>query len=74
MDPEDPTSYYAIAGIHGYPYQPWPTPQSHADDADTDTTKNKTQWLGYCTHGTVFFLTWHRPYILALKVSRRFPP
>lgn len=42
-------------------------------DADADTTKNKTQWLGDCTHGTVLFLTWHRPYILALEVSRRFP-
>ncbi len=74
MDHEDPTSYYALAGIHGYPYQPWPaslTP-SHSHDAETETMKNKTQWLGYCTHGTVLFPTWHRPYILALEVRLPF--
>lgn len=72
MDPEDPTSYYALAGIHGYPYQTWPASHSHSDDAGVDTTKNKTQWLGYCTHGTVLFPTWHRPYILALEASLPF--
>ncbi|KAI0742179.1 hypothetical protein BC629DRAFT_1274631, partial [Irpex lacteus] len=68
-DPEDPTSYYALAGIHGYPYQPWPVSHSSTDDADTNTPKNKTQLLGDCTDGTVLFPTWHRPYILALEVS-----
>ncbi|KAI0743208.1 common central domain of tyrosinase-domain-containing protein [Irpex lacteus] len=63
MDPEDPTLYYALAGIHGCPYQPWPASHLH----DADTTKKRTQWLWYCTHGTVLFPTWHRPHILALE-------
>ncbi|KAI0742178.1 common central domain of tyrosinase-domain-containing protein [Irpex lacteus] len=67
MDPEDSTSYYALACIHGYPYQPWPASHSHSHDADADTTKKKTQWWGYCTHGTVLFPTWHRLYTLALE-------
>lgn len=74
MQEMDPRSYYALAGIHGYPYQPWPASPSHSDDAGVDTTKKKTQLLGYCTHGTVLFPTWHRPYILALEVSLPSPP
>ncbi|KAI0743226.1 hypothetical protein BC629DRAFT_1599711 [Irpex lacteus] len=48
MGPEDPASYYALAGIYGYPYQPWPASPSPSHDADTDadTTNNKSQWLG----------------------------
>ncbi|KAG8891850.1 hypothetical protein FRB99_003288, partial [Tulasnella sp. 403] len=49
------TSHFQIGGIHGRPYTPWdssggPEPVSEA-------------WGGYCTHGSVLFPTWHRPYM-----------
>lgn len=37
-------------GIHGYPYRSW------------DGVDGKYQ-TGYCTHGSVIFPTWHRPYL-----------
>ncbi|GAB1310494.1 tyrosinase [Madurella fahalii] len=47
------TSWFGIAGIHGMPHQPWggvgPTP------GNEDT--------GYCTHNSILFPTWHRPYV-----------
>ncbi|KAK4170278.1 hypothetical protein QBC43DRAFT_348716 [Cladorrhinum sp. PSN259] len=52
-DQSEPTSWYGIAGIHGMPHQTWggvsPTP------GNKDT--------GYCTHSSVLFPTWHRPYM-----------
>ncbi|KAF8858063.1 Di-copper centre-containing protein [Acephala macrosclerotiorum] len=46
-------SYHEIAGIHGRPYYSWNyAPQG----AGAPTT-------GYCTHGSVLFLSWHRPYL-----------
>ncbi|KAK4231718.1 hypothetical protein QBC38DRAFT_439739 [Podospora fimiseda] len=52
-DQSEPTSWYGITGIHGMPHQTWggvgPTPGSK------DT--------GYCTHSSVLFPTWHRPYM-----------
>ncbi|RDL34449.1 Uncharacterized protein BP5553_07577 [Venustampulla echinocandica] len=50
MDPKDQKSYFAVAGIHGQPLDPW------------DTTQAKSAW--YCTHGTPLFPPWHRPYLL----------
>jgi tyrosinase len=46
-------SYYQIAGIHGMPYSPW----------DGVKGINDFQYGGYCTHTSVIFLTWHRPYL-----------
>ncbi|KAI9791860.1 MAG: hypothetical protein M1816_003405 [Peltula sp. TS41687] len=51
------TSYYQVAGIHGYPHIPWQYPAS--------ATKNPG--LGYCTHGSALFLTWHRPYVSLME-------
>ncbi|PVH87280.1 Di-copper centre-containing protein [Cadophora sp. DSE1049] len=46
-------SYFQIAGIHGRPYYPWGD-AAQAPGAPT---------TGYCTHGSVLFLPWHRPYL-----------
>ncbi|KAK0718697.1 common central domain of tyrosinase-domain-containing protein [Apiosordaria backusii] len=52
-DPDHKLSFFQIAGIHGMPYQPW--------DEDTDAiTANE----GYCTHDSLLFPSWHRPYML----------
>ncbi|KAK6537137.1 hypothetical protein TWF694_011335 [Orbilia ellipsospora] len=54
----DPFSYFGLAGIHGAPYVPWPDPK--------ETGNFNTKW-GYCTHRSVIFALWHRPYMLALE-------
>ncbi|MCJ1417075.1 hypothetical protein MMC32_003414 [Xylographa parallela] len=45
-------SYYAVAGIHGYPNMPW-----------DGVLGDNTGAIGYCTHSSVLFPTWHRPYV-----------
>ncbi|MCJ1436170.1 hypothetical protein MMC27_005548 [Xylographa pallens] len=45
-------SYYAVAGIHGYPNVPW-----------DGVLGDNTGAIGYCTHSSVLFPTWHRPYV-----------
>ncbi|KAF5988305.1 di-copper centre-containing protein [Fusarium bulbicola] len=73
-DPHDPLSYYQIAGIHGQPYVAWPI---------EPPTEAKTRGEGYCTHGSILFTTWHRPYMLLWEQAiyelmkeeiQRFPP
>ena len=49
---EDLTSFFQIGGIHGLPFIPW----SGAGESDL------AEETGYCTHGSVLFPTWHRPY------------
>ncbi|KAI0631517.1 hypothetical protein C8Q77DRAFT_1227481 [Trametes polyzona] len=53
-------SYFQIAGIHGAPYSAW-------DGAGSGSFKNSQAFNGYCTHGTVIFPTWHRPYVALLE-------
>ncbi|KAI0509078.1 tyrosinase [Xylaria bambusicola] len=55
VDPADRDSYFQIAGIHGYPYQPWDEPS---------TTQAEIGRKGYCNHANVLFPSWHRPYML----------
>ncbi|KAK4116618.1 Monophenol monooxygenase [Canariomyces notabilis] len=51
------TSYYQIAGIHGMPYKPW-------NGVGSQTNWQSTSGFGgYCTHSSILFLTWHRPYL-----------
>jgi tyrosinase len=52
-DQKDLKSFFQIGGIHGLPYTVW-------DESFGDTFA----WGGYCTHGSVLFPTWHRPYVL----------
>ncbi|KAF8188951.1 tyrosinase [Pholiota molesta] len=55
---DDVRSFFQIGGIHGLPYIPW---DGITGDQPFDPN---TQWGGYCTHGSVLFPTWHRPYVL----------
>lgn len=56
-DESKDTSYYQISGIHGFPFIPWQYPAS--------ATVNPG--MGYCTHSSVIFTTWHRPYLLLIE-------
>jgi tyrosinase len=53
-DPNDPNSFFFIAGLHGAPFR---------GEGATDSR----WWGGYCNHGNVLFLTWHRAYLLTLE-------
>ncbi|KAK7688615.1 hypothetical protein QCA50_008153 [Cerrena zonata] len=52
---DDPLSFFQISGIHGLPPVAW--------DNSGGKGPTSTRWKGYCTHGTVLFPTWHRPYV-----------
>ncbi|KAI8190604.1 hypothetical protein K4K48_000322 [Colletotrichum sp. SAR 10_66] len=52
MSPQEKISWYQIAGIHGRPYVAWD---------EESQSKNEA---GYCTHNSILFSTWHRPYML----------
>ncbi|EPS38104.1 hypothetical protein H072_8125 [Dactylellina haptotyla CBS 200.50] len=54
MPVSDKLSYFQVAGIHGEPFRPW--------DENTPADP-RTRWRGYCTHASVLFPTWHRPYL-----------
>ncbi|KAK4098585.1 Monophenol monooxygenase [Parathielavia hyrcaniae] len=70
------TSYYQIAGIHGMPYKPW-------NGVGSSTNWQRTSGFGgYCTHSSILFLSWHRPYLALYEqslynavqeIARRFP-
>ncbi|KAK3395387.1 tyrosinase precursor [Sordaria brevicollis] len=52
-------SYYQVAGIHGMPFKPWGGVPS-----DTDWSQpGSSGFGGYCTHSSILFITWHRPYL-----------
>ncbi|KAF9473594.1 tyrosinase [Pholiota conissans] len=57
----DVRSFFQLGGIHGLPYIPW---DGITGDQPFDPN---TQWGGYCTHGSVLFPTWHRPYVLVYE-------
>ncbi|KZT33401.1 Di-copper centre-containing protein [Sistotremastrum suecicum HHB10207 ss-3] len=52
---DEKLSYFQIAGIHGLPFKPW--------DEKTESQSPETR-NGYCTHNSILFPTWHRPYLL----------
>ncbi|KAF2740941.1 Di-copper centre-containing protein [Polyplosphaeria fusca] len=54
---DDPDSWFQIAGIHGLPYDIWPR-----KDWNEEIPKS-TGGGGFCTHTSILFLTWHRPYL-----------
>lgn len=49
----DSLSYYQISGIHGVPFIPW----------QETSVSSQDNTLGYCTHNSPLFSTWHRPYL-----------
>ncbi|KAI1800384.1 Di-copper centre-containing protein [Daldinia bambusicola] len=57
MSPHEKLSWFQIAGIHGMPYVSWDEPK----------TKPGVENLGYCTHNSILFATWHRPYVLLFE-------
>ena|SRR6266851_447746 len=57
-----PLSHFAIGGIHGLPYHQW-------EGSGGSHPVSGSQWGGYCTHGSVLFPTWHRPYVALYEVS-----
>ena len=58
-DPTQKISFFQVAGIHGYPYQPW----------DEEEYTAAAGGAGYCTHNSILFPSWHRPYMLLYEVS-----
>ncbi|KAG8917102.1 hypothetical protein FRC00_014036 [Tulasnella sp. 408] len=48
-------SHFQLGGIHGVPFEPW--------EGVGTTQAPGSRFGGYCTHGTVLFPTWHRPYL-----------
>ncbi|KAI0833221.1 Di-copper centre-containing protein [Trametes gibbosa] len=54
------TSYYQIAGIHGAPYTPY-------DGAGATFVRPLPEFMGYCSHSSVLFPTWHRPYMALIE-------
>lgn len=50
---DDTFSYFQLSGIHGRPYTQWSDSPKSPGSHDS----------GYCTHNTVLFLPWHRPYL-----------
>ncbi|KAG8981525.1 hypothetical protein FRB93_008563 [Tulasnella sp. JGI-2019a] len=52
----DVASHFQLGGIHGLPYTQW-------DQSGGAKPVQGSAWSGYCTHGSVLFPTWHRPYV-----------
>ncbi|KAI9714213.1 MAG: hypothetical protein M1812_006434 [Candelaria pacifica] len=50
-DQGDLLSYYQLSGIHGRPFTPW------------DGSNGQNGYTGYCTHNSILFPPWHRPYL-----------
>ena len=46
-------SYYQISGVHGVPNVPWDGVQGNANNGA----------VGYCTHVSPLFPSWHRAYV-----------
>lgn len=61
VDENDPLSYYQIAGIHGLPYKSWDNVDGIPDFPDGSG--------GYCTHSSILFAPWHRPYLALMEMS-----
>lgn len=59
LSPNNVESFFQIGGIHGRP---------HVDYAGATGFDDAGTWGGYCTHSTVLFPTWHRPYVMLLEV------
>ena len=55
-DPNDPDSFFQIAGYHGEPFR-------------GAGYSNPQWWGGYCNHGNILFPTWHRAYLLRLEAA-----
>ncbi|KAF8860553.1 Di-copper centre-containing protein [Acephala macrosclerotiorum] len=73
IDQKNELSFYGVAGIHGRPYRVWGGVPGENPDG---------KWQGYCTHTSVLFAPWHRPFLALYeqqiydcvqKVAAQFP-
>jgi len=62
---DDYQSFFQVGGIHGLPYTAW--------DGALSTKGGDRGPGGYCTHGSVLFPTWHRPYVALYEVRIKLP-
>lgn len=53
-------------GVHGVPYVPWQKDPTAAASDDPS--------VGYCTHRSVLFIPWHRPYLMLYEVGLEHTP
>ena len=53
VNQNDLLSWYQISGIHGRPFVAWDNVQATSGNDQS----------GYCTHSSILFPTWHRPYL-----------
>ncbi|OJT02364.1 Tyrosinase [Trametes pubescens] len=60
VDSNSNLSFFQIAGIHGAPYIPY-------DGAGVQHVEPTPEFLGYCSHASVLFPTWHRPYMALIE-------
>jgi tyrosinase len=67
-DPKDPKSFFAVAGIHGLPYEPYDLLPGEKIPHRDWNKRESNRWGGYCHHGDILFPTWHRPYVLLLEM------
>ncbi|KAF7563483.1 hypothetical protein G7046_g620 [Stylonectria norvegica] len=58
-------SYFQIAGIHGLPYESWPKGDKKIESLKTEPV------TGFCTHSSILFLSWHRPYLALFESTLR---
>ncbi|EIM81353.1 Di-copper centre-containing protein [Stereum hirsutum FP-91666 SS1] len=61
MNQDDSVSFFQIGGIHGQPYIRW-SGEGKGVGVGKDVADDGG-FKGYCTHGSVLFPTWHRPYV-----------
>ncbi|KAL8812863.1 MAG: hypothetical protein Q9223_007185 [Gallowayella weberi] len=54
MNQSDARSYYQLSGIHGRPFTEWDGVPMVQD-------------MGFCSHTSNLFATWHRPYVVAFE-------
>lgn len=59
LNQQQVASAFQLGGIHGMPYVEW-------DGAGSKPASR--EWEGYCTHGSVLFPVWHRPYVAVYEV------
>nr|XP_036576373.1 tyrosinase [Colletotrichum truncatum]KAF6783111.1 tyrosinase [Colletotrichum truncatum] len=58
-----PLSYFELAAIHGLPYKKWP------DQPWNNMVRVDNPFGGFCTHSSILFLTWHRPYLAVFEAE-----
>ena len=56
-----------IEGIHGLPYRTWPD-QAWNEDIKGKPLNEGDPFGGFCTHSSILFLPWHRPYMALFEV------